>query len=306
MSEPANKEIDANHTETRRAFLKRIPKLALAIVAVKHIADASIASAQTTPTTAMPEPMPLPVIMPVTYEETDHPGPEAEMYPKPEEIEEFQKWADERGITLKGTQKTVFFWTAPEYRADDQDVSLDKIKGVANVYKSLSLLPDDVLEVMREKTIYFSTEEGRSTIISEGHPDKSLQAGIFMGADTTYGQAAVHEFAHVFAEHALGTEGEGRFFETEFPKYNTIRETFSLLFPWKSAEGGNVNYGGVNEGPQGFISGYSTINQTENFAETFGYYVEAGNIFRQKMENDTLLTAKYNFLKDNIFSGKEY
>ena len=58
--------------------------------------------------------------------------------------------------------------------------------------------------------------------------------------------------------------------------------------------------------PSGFLSTYATKNAEENFADHFAFYVLYGGSFREKLENDALLSLKYNFFKEKIFFGKEY
>jgi hypothetical protein len=46
--------------------------------------------------------------------------------------------------------------------------------------------------------------------------------------------------------------------------------------------------------------------QSEDFAESFSLYVLQGRIFRDKAKKSTVLQQKYNWLKTNVFKGKEY
>ena len=55
-----------------------------------------------------------------------------------------------------------------------------------------------------------------------------------------------------------------------------------------------------------FISGYSKANNKEDFAESFEAYILIGNIFRIRAQNNIYLQQKYNFIKNNIFYGKEF
>ncbi len=56
----------------------------------------------------------------------------------------------------------------------------------------------------------------------------------------------------------------------------------------------------------GYITVYSTKSDLENFAENFAYYIVYPNVFREKIQTDTLLAEKYEFMRDKIFSGLEY
>lgn len=55
-----------------------------------------------------------------------------------------------------------------------------------------------------------------------------------------------------------------------------------------------------------FISGYAKTNHHEDFAESFSSYMFAGRIFRERAKNNIYLKQKYDFLKTNIFKGKEF
>ncbi|MEK0368247.1 MAG: hypothetical protein QQN62_01390, partial [Nitrosopumilus sp.] len=56
----------------------------------------------------------------------------------------------------------------------------------------------------------------------------------------------------------------------------------------------------------GYISVYSSKSDIENFAENFAYYIVRPDVFREKIQTDTLLAEKYEFMRDKIFSGFEY
>ncbi len=58
--------------------------------------------------------------------------------------------------------------------------------------------------------------------------------------------------------------------------------------------------GWTQENKPGFYTAY------EDFAESFAMYVLAGNVFRCKAEQHSVLMQKYNWLKENVFNGVEY
>jgi len=55
-----------------------------------------------------------------------------------------------------------------------------------------------------------------------------------------------------------------------------------------------------------FVSGYSTSNCFEDFAESLTAYVRYGENFRNSTFRSTKLKQKYNFFKEIIFKGKEF
>jgi hypothetical protein len=59
-------------------------------------------------------------------------------------------------------------------------------------------------------------------------------------------------------------------------------------------------------GHEATLAGVSKYTPFEDFAESFGLYVQGGRIFRQLSGNDPILKAKYEWLRKNVFAGIEY
>lgn len=57
---------------------------------------------------------------------------------------------------------------------------------------------------------------------------------------------------------------------------------------------------------QGFVSDYSMTAPAEDFAETFSYYMIYSEYFRYKLQYDKILKVKYEWMKNNVFDGREY
>ncbi|MCF7906168.1 hypothetical protein K9L63_03205 [Candidatus Gracilibacteria bacterium] len=55
-----------------------------------------------------------------------------------------------------------------------------------------------------------------------------------------------------------------------------------------------------------FVSGYAATNPFEDFAESFLMYRLHGEIFRAQAQKSDILKQKYDFLKNNVFDGKEF
>ncbi|MCF7846458.1 MAG: hypothetical protein K9L85_04460 [Candidatus Peribacteraceae bacterium] len=55
-----------------------------------------------------------------------------------------------------------------------------------------------------------------------------------------------------------------------------------------------------------FVSGYAMTDPFEDFAESFNFYVLHGEDFRAIKGESRILAAKYDFLKDKIFTGVEF
>ena len=279
---------EANENSTRRSLIKRA------------LASTAVLLGRPTPSVLAEDFRP-------PVEPTISPRTAQDEFPTEHELTELTSWADNHGINLKGTNKPVFFWTALDYKVDDEDIGLNQIKGIQEVYKGLSILPDDVLEVMRGKTIYMTTNASARSVFVNEDPDHGLSAGIMLTPGLTDTQSTLHEFGHLFDAYGLtGGEVENNNKNPKkFPQFSDHVDEYRQLFTTKEIKpllGGG--YQGI--APPGYISGYSTVSIYENFAEHFSYYVTEGEMFRKKAENDPLIAEKYNFLKNEIFNLKEY
>lgn len=230
--------------------------------------------------------------------------PAADRLATEEEFAEFKAWADSYGITLVGIKKEIDKLYYNQFDPATDLVLTQDIVGIMAVYEGLKVLPDFILEVMREDVIYFETvpDERPYTIIAGNYYGtlKGLKNGIIVTIPFT-GQMALHEFAHILGYH--GIEGAyNQYYNIYFPQFNALKEEYDRIFDTSA-----VNYDPNAESSYpGYISVYSSGNKAENFAEHFAYYVSRGSFFRAKMNNDSVLTEKYNFFKDKIFRGQEY
>lgn len=55
-----------------------------------------------------------------------------------------------------------------------------------------------------------------------------------------------------------------------------------------------------------FVSGYAMSDPFEDFAESYVYYVLHNADFKAKTQTSDVMLAKYRFMKDVVFQGKEY
>ncbi|MFA6458170.1 MAG: hypothetical protein WCV72_02140 [Patescibacteria group bacterium] len=55
-----------------------------------------------------------------------------------------------------------------------------------------------------------------------------------------------------------------------------------------------------------FVSGYAMTDPFEDFSESFNFYVLHGADFRAVKNESSILTAKYDFLKNKVFAGIEF
>lgn len=59
-------------------------------------------------------------------------------------------------------------------------------------------------------------------------------------------------------------------------------------------------------GNQDFVSGYAMQDPFEDFAESYVYFVLHNKDFKSKTQNSDKLLAKYNYMKNTVFGGKEF
>jgi hypothetical protein len=167
------------------------------------------------------------------------------------------------------------------------------------VYRTLKSLPAKSVNNLKNLTLYF-TDEGRrglggsSTVIlrCQNVTDEELVSVL------------VHEMGHVTDTGAMqGTSAAGRsafmdgsnnvysddpsidFYGLDFKDEDTMKKTADEM---------------------DFVSGYAMSDAFEDFAESYAYYVLHGNEFRSIAETNVILRKKYDFLKDEVFNGKEY
>ena len=205
----------------------------------------------------------------------------------------FQVWAQERGISLVGITKDA---NEVYYQGlySNETVPLDEVPQWWEVKKGLKKIPDSVLGVMNDKTVYLSIKRGRGYAMATDWLEGTT-AGFILEQPTTEYQA-VHELGHIVESN--GVKGDGDKKAHIFPKAETESDRI-----FKVTEPYNPN---LTSPPQGFIDVYSSANAAENFAQHFMSYVLKAEKFREQMKNDSLLKEKYDFFKKWIFEGKEY
>lgn len=212
------------------------------------------------------------------------------------ELEKFLGWAAGHNIFLVGINKNADHFLSSSYNPSNDQANLDNISGILIVADALYKIPDEVLEVMSGKTIYFSTEVGRSYAIVSSFPEYGmlvgLERGLILEQEIT-SHSVLHELGHIVDYHGI----QGAF--------NDYKNFFSELKPNKDKIF-KVNEENTQSILKGYITLYSIENNDEDFAEHFASYVLYPDEFREKMKNDPLLEKKYKFFRDYIFSGIEY
>jgi len=160
---------------------------------------------------------------------------------------------------------------------------------------ALYKIPYSVLEVMKDKTIYFSTESGRSKSIHSAWGPDSLNRG-FIIEQNVWEANVIHELGHIVDVHGIqgAYDDKQNIFSNSKDERDKIFQVSVKYEPNKP------------DAPLGHISRYSSQNDLENFADHFAYYVIYPDKFQDRIKNDPLLVDEYEFLRDMIFDGKEF
>jgi len=222
-------------------------------------------------------------------------------YYESNEIEEFENWASDNGITIVGVNKNSDDLHDNGYDPKTDYVNWKEIPRVLVAAEALYKVPKNVIKVMDGKTIYFSTERGGSySVYGKPMPTESLilkgvDRGIILDQNSNP-LNVLHELGHIVDYHGI----QGRFYDKQNIFDHLIEDRISIFnVPQKY----QPNTGALSAG---YITVYSAKSDRENFAENFAYYIVYPNEFREKIQADTLLAEKYEFMRDKIFSGFEY
>ncbi|MBI5159796.1 hypothetical protein HY992_06795 [Candidatus Micrarchaeota archaeon] len=162
---------------------------------------------------------------------------------------------------------------------------------ITSVAESMYLIPEDLMTVMRGRTIWFFGvgQWGGRMILEHGR-----KGGIELYENRGH-KAALHEFGHALDHFGIRGDyagiGSWRHLDRERKKVFdvTVAYTKDAATP-----------------PVGHISNYSSSNPGENFAEHFAFYISAGPAFRMLAAYELQLRAMYYFFKNKLFHGREY
>ncbi len=216
-----------------------------------------------------------------------------------DEFQEFENWAKLHGINLVGVNKNSYDLYYSGFDKTTDYVDWKQVPGVLNVADSLYKIPDNVIQVMNGKTIYFSTENGRSYTVLGSFPEYDILVGLDRGIiieQNISSYTIIHELGHIVDYHGI----KGMYDDPQNYFSNSLELRDSIFAV-------EVDYQpGLSSAPGGHVSVYSTANDAENFAENFAHYVERPEQFREQVLQDSELVEEYEFIRDEIFNGLEY
>lgn len=216
-----------------------------------------------------------------------------------DEIKVFETWAKNHGISLVGVNKNSYDLYYTGFNATTDSVDWKEIPNVLVAADALYNIPRNVIEVMDGKTIYFSTESGRSYTVLDSFPDYAILVGLNRGIileQNINPHTVIHEIGHIVDYHGI----KGIYNDEQNIFSNSLDER-NIIFNVPEED---QSYAKTIQ--KGYISTYSSVNDAENFAENFAHYVIHPNEYRQRISNDVLLIDEYEFLKEQIFDNLEY
>ena len=132
------------------------------------------------------------------------------------EIEEFENWASDNGITIVGVNKDQHHLYNYGYDPKTDHVNWKEIPRVLVAADALYKVPKNVIKVMDGKTIYFSTEHGRSyTVFGKPMPAdstflKEVDRGLILEQNINP-LNVLHELGHIVDYHGI----QGRFYDKQ-------------------------------------------------------------------------------------------
>jgi len=215
-----------------------------------------------------------------------------------EKIKEFPRWARLHNIELIGIDKT-----SKEVYENGLKVrhymNYTNVSGFSNVVNGLHKIPEPLLKIMKGKTIYLSHQWGRGYAVLGSWPEQGILKGVNKGIileQPINEEDLIHEFGHM-----VGLLGIQDIYKDEDSSLEEIEPLYNEVFKVRIEYDPNLQIS-----PEGYIDVYSTTNDQENFAQHFTYYILYGEYFREIAKSDPLLKNKYDFLKEELFDGREY
>ena len=193
-----------------------------------------------------------------------------------------------------------------EVKDDSQDhsgvMSQASIDSVENVLSdTLSSLPSDHYASLKKLTLNTARDGGRGlggarTIILRigGLPQDEI-AGVL-----------VHELGHVTDLGYLAVTDASFGVDSQFFDGVSYVSTSDPSFYFYSIAWDDAKNKRAGMGDTSFVTGYAMSDPFEDFAETYTYYILHAKEFRAMAQSNDTLAQKYLFIKNTVFSGKEF
>lgn len=211
-----------------------------------------------------------------------------------QKILEFEIWAAKHGIELVGTNKNNNQLYYEGFDPKTDSVNWHEVPRVLVAANALYKIPEKYLDVMEGKTIYFSTQSGRSYAVLDSFPSYGILVGLNRGIileQNINEYTVIHEIGHIVDYHGIrGIYGDEKNF------FSDIRLIRDKVFQVTGVENPALSI------IPGHITKYSSVNDAENFAENFVNYILYPDNYLNRVLDDPLLEEEYAFFKNLPFS----
>ncbi|MCA9373965.1 MAG: putative zinc-binding metallopeptidase [Candidatus Gracilibacteria bacterium] len=181
--------------------------------------------------------------------------------------------------------------------SDGSPRSLNHCKSL--VYRTLKSLPEEPVNHLKNLTLYFS-DSGRRGL---GGGDTVILRCQNVTDEELVG-VLVHEMGHIHDTGVL--QGSLWSSNSEFMDGSKTVKEDDPSIDFYSLSWTNEDTMNLTATEEDFVSGYAMTDPFEDFAESYAYYILHGTEFRQLAQENAVLQAKYKFLKNSVFDGKEY
>lgn len=184
------------------------------------------------------------------------------------------------------------------HREDSKETPEKALRCKSNVYKTLLDLPYSHRQQLRELTLFYSNEGRRG--LGGG---SSIVLRCTNVTDKELTSVLTHEIAHlVDASLFVGTlDVPSGFYDFGVPVMQDDPSLFFYRISWDTDT--SLRWGVTKNN---FVSLYAMTDPFEDFAETYTFFRWHGPEFRVLRQTDSVLAEKYDFMKNYVFSGREY
>lgn len=185
-----------------------------------------------------------------------------------------------------------------EHRQDSKSNKEASERCRSLVYKTLLKLPPGHRNQLKELTLFY-TEDGRRGLGGSN----SITLRCLNTEDSELASVFLHEMGHLvdatyLTGKSIATSGFSDF-GTPVPADDPSVRFFQIS--WQN-EFTKKAYATELD----FVSGYAESDPFEDFAETYAYFRVHGAEFRKLAETSADLRKKYDFIKREVFGGKEF
>ena len=167
------------------------------------------------------------------------------------------------------------------------------------IYQGLQILPESHRTALHYLTIKESKQGSRGL----GGGNTVILQTTDLG-DEELLAVFIHEMGHVVDTGMIkgsDSSGDSPYMDGNIPVQSDDKSVSFYNISWQTTTLRN-DVSSRND----FVSGYAMMDPFEDFAESYVYYILHGTTFRSMLPSSSILEKKYNFLKEEVFDGKEF